>query len=70
MTMTRKSAAAVNPSPYDSPADWKRARKLLAESFYKELKSNGLNARQIIELSNELLTLVGDDFGRSTERSL
>ena len=57
-------------SPYESQADWKRARQVLARSFYKELKTNGLTARQIIELSNELLTLVGDDFRQAHEPAL
>jgi len=52
----------VTRSPYETGADWKRARQILARSFYKELKGNGLNARQIVELSNELLKMVSDDF--------
>jgi len=54
----------ISRSPYDASGDWKRARGILARSFYKELKSNGLNTRQIIELSNELLQLVSDDFAK------
>ena len=52
----------VTRSPYETGADWKRAREILARSFYRELKGNGLNARQIVELSNELLKRVSDDF--------
>lgn len=52
----------VTRSPYETSSDWRRAREILAKSFYKELKSNGLNARQIVELSNELLKMVSDDF--------
>lgn len=61
-------AAAVKPAPYDNPSDWRRARKVLAQSFYKELKGSGLSARQIIELSNELLTLVSADFETGEHR--
>ena len=52
----------VTRSPYETSTDWRRAREILARSFYKELKNNGLNARQIVELSNELLKMVSDDF--------
>ncbi|MCO4771186.1 MAG: hypothetical protein KDA24_14225 [Deltaproteobacteria bacterium] len=52
----------VTRSPYETGSEWKRARQILARSFYKELKGNGLNARQIVELSNELLKMVSDDF--------
>ncbi len=52
----------VTRSPYETSSDWRRAREILARSFYKELKHNGLNARQIVELSNELLKMVSDDF--------
>lgn len=58
--ITRK----VSRSPYETSADWSRARGILARSFYKELKSNGLDHRQIVEISNELLRLVSDDFSR------
>ena len=59
-----KTGRNVSRSPYDSSSDWKRARGILARSLYKELKSNGLNARQIVELSNEILRLVAGDFRR------
>jgi hypothetical protein len=51
----------VHRSPYNDAADWSRARGILARSFYKELKANGLSGRQVLELSNELLQLVTDD---------
>ena len=70
MLMNGKTTAAMSPAPYETPADWKRARQILAKSFYTELKGNGLTSRQIIELSNELLTLVSDDFARPAERAL
>ncbi len=52
----------VSRSPYETTNDWMRARGILARSFYKELKANGLSHRQIVELSNELLQMVSDDF--------
>lgn len=55
---------SVSRSQFDSTTDWKRARGILARSFYKELKSNGLGARQIVELANEMLRLVSADFRR------
>ncbi len=59
---TMKPTQNISRSPYESPADWRRARGVLARSFYKELRSNGLSVRQIVELSNELLQLVSSDF--------
>lgn len=63
-----KTNRNVSRSPYDTSTDWTRARGILARSFYKELKANGLDARQIVELSNELLRLVSDDFARGEQR--
>ena len=54
----------ISRSPYESPADWRRARGVLARSFYKELRTNGLTVRQVVELSNELLQLVSSDVGK------
>ena len=47
----------------DAPkgAEWRRARAILARSFYNELKSNGYSPNQIIEFSSELLGLVTGD---------
>ena len=41
--------------------EWKRARTILARSFYNGLKSNGYSPNQIIELSSEILSLVTSD---------
>lgn len=59
--MSAQQTRNVSRSPYESSADWGRARSILARSFYKELQANGLDPRQIVELSNELLQLVSDD---------
>jgi hypothetical protein len=66
--MSPKPTHNISRSPYESPADWRRARSVLARSFYKELKSNGLSVRQIVELSNELLQLVSTDFEKGENR--
>ena len=63
-----KPGRNVSRSPYGTTSDWKRARGILARSFYKELKANGLRPRQIVELANEVLRLVSADF-RSGNRS-
>jgi len=63
-----KPGRNVSRSPYEASTDWKRARAILARSFYKELKANGMDHRQIVELSNELLQLVSDDFARGEQR--
>ena len=62
--MSKMARPNVSRSPYENGADWSRARGILARSFYKELKANGLGHRQIVEISNELLQLVSDDFSR------
>lgn len=54
----------ISRSPYENANDWGRARSILARSFYKELKANGLSHRQVVELSNELLKMVSDDLGK------
>jgi len=54
----------ISRSPYENANDWGRARGILAKSFYKELMANGLSARQVVELSNELLKMVSDDLGK------
>ncbi len=47
-------------TPYAGP-EWKRARSILARSFYKEMRTSGLTHQQVIELSTELLDLVTGD---------
>lgn len=42
-----------------SPQEWKRQRGVMARAFYKELKDNGLTSQQVIELSTQILQLVG-----------
>ncbi|MBJ93060.1 MAG: hypothetical protein CMP23_01150 [Rickettsiales bacterium] len=61
--MSTSNSRNISHSPYENGSDWRRARSILARSFYKELRSNGLGARQIVELSNELLQLVSSDVG-------
>jgi hypothetical protein len=39
----------------------KSRNKVLAKSFYKHLKGEGLTSEQIIELSTQLLDMVTDD---------
>ncbi len=41
--------------------EWKRTRGIMARSFYKELRDNGLTNQQVIELSTQLLQLVSTD---------
>jgi len=44
-----------------SGSEWKRTRGIMARSFYKELRDNGLTNQQVIELSTQLLQLVSTD---------
>lgn len=41
--------------------EWKRARTILARTFYNDLKAHGYSPNQIIELSSEILGLVTTD---------
>ena len=66
--MSKIARPNVSRSPYENGADWSRARGILARSFYKELMANGLGHRQIVEISNELLRLVSDDFSRGEKK--
>jgi hypothetical protein len=47
-------------------ADWTQTRRTLASSFYASMRGGGLSPRQIIELNNELLALVGAEFSQHT----
>ena len=48
-------------SPKYSGKEWKRSRDVMARSYYKELRDNGLTHQQVIELSTQLLQLVSTD---------
>ena len=52
------------------PADWRRARTILARSFYNELKLNGYSPNQIVEFSSELLGLVTADLKTPRARAI
>jgi hypothetical protein len=39
-----------------------KALKILAKSIYRELKTNGYEAREIVTLSTELLDLLSTEF--------
>lgn len=39
-----------------------RAVKIIARSLFRELKQNGFDSRQIVNLSTELIDLVTTDF--------
>lgn len=48
-------------TPKYSGNEWKRTRGIMARSFYKELRDNGLTHQQVIELTTQLLHLVNSD---------
>jgi hypothetical protein len=43
-------------------AEREKAVKILAKSIFRELKTNGYEAREIVSLSTELLDLLSNDF--------
>jgi hypothetical protein len=52
-------------TPKYSGNEWKRTRGIMARSFYKELRDNGLTHQQVIELTTQLLHLVNSDLETS-----
>ncbi|MCK6527577.1 hypothetical protein L6R50_08445 [Myxococcota bacterium] len=59
--MKQVATQAQQTRPQYTGNDWRRARSILARSFYKELRGSGLTHQQVIELSTELLHLVTGD---------
>jgi hypothetical protein len=52
----------VSPTPTAaSPAERDKAVKILAKSIYREFKSQGFDARQIVSLATELIANVTTD---------
>lgn len=57
---------AMNVEFENKGSEWKQARSVMAQSFYKEMKSQGYSVNQIIEVSSELLGLVTGDIKASS----
>jgi hypothetical protein len=55
---------------YESNADRDRATRIVAKSLYKELRSQGYDARQIVAVSTELLGLVTAEISEPTAATL
>ena len=49
--------------------DREKALKILARSMFKELKSQGYEARQIVALATELISQVTSDLAHDTDSS-
>jgi hypothetical protein len=58
--VTTSSSAAVG-------LDRNAAVRILARSFYKELRENGYTPKQLLALSTELIELVTEDLARERE---
>jgi hypothetical protein len=54
-------AAATNPS---AALDRSAGARILARSFYKELRENGYSPNQLLALSTELIDLITQDLQR------
>jgi hypothetical protein len=50
--------------------DRSAAARILARSFYRELRENGYTARQLLSLSTELIELVTQDLQREREEGV
>ncbi|TMA22688.1 MAG: hypothetical protein E6J85_03975 [Deltaproteobacteria bacterium] len=46
------------------------AARILARSFYRELRENGYTARQLLSLSTELIELVTQDLQRERQEGV
>jgi len=49
--------------------EWATARRLLARTLFKEMKSEGLSPNQIVEFTNELLGLVGNEISDRSRKA-
>jgi len=50
--------------------DRSAAARILARSFYRELRENGYTARQLLYLSTELIELVTQDLQRERQEGV
>jgi len=50
--------------------DRSAAARILARSFYRELRENGYTARQLLSLSTELIELVTQDLQRERQEGV
>jgi hypothetical protein len=62
--MSMLDAARYEATPNGVARD--RALRIVAKSIYKELRSNGFEAKEIVALSSELLSLVTDEIRLDT----
>ena len=62
---TQNAAASANPvAPAPLSIDRAAATRILARSFYKELRESGYTPRQLLSLSTELIDLITQDLAR------
>ena len=59
--LTQAPATATNPS---AALDRSAGARILARSFYKELRENGYSPKQLLALSTELIDLITQDLQR------
>jgi hypothetical protein len=50
-------------------AERERALKILAKSIFRELKTNGYEAKEVVALSTELLSLITSELRPETDAS-
>jgi len=72
MSGFRKSAEGLQRADQRRPATGDRAAaaRILARSFYRELRENGYTARQLLSLSTELIELVTQDLQRERQEGV
>jgi len=58
------AVADIRLSTERAPAGDARTARILARSFYKDLKTYGIPEERILEVASELIGLVTDDLGR------
>jgi hypothetical protein len=60
--MTTQAAASLVRDPVSSSVpNREKALKILSKSIYKDLRQNGYEARQIVALASEIISLVTSD---------
>ena len=67
-TVSQVSPHVIPPKVAMPPQDRDKALKILAKSIFKELRSQGYEAKQIVGLATELLAQVTDDLTTDSSR--
>ena len=62
--LVSQDGSAPEATPSIPPIDRAAGARILARSFYKELRDSGYTPRQLLSLSTELIDLITQDLAR------